>query len=75
MQKFDHNIGFEKNANFCRRKLSEIAENCDHNIGPRSLYVHWIDCPLDIRALSSIHKVCSTFIGKSVQRFQGSKSL
>jgi hypothetical protein len=24
---------FEKNANFCR-KLSKIAENCDHNIDP-----------------------------------------
>jgi hypothetical protein len=27
---------FEKNANFFRRKLSKIAENCDHNIGPWS---------------------------------------
>jgi hypothetical protein len=27
---------FEKNANFFRRKLSKIAENCDHNIDPRS---------------------------------------
>jgi hypothetical protein len=26
---------FEKNANFFRRKLSKIAENCDHNIDPR----------------------------------------
>jgi hypothetical protein len=26
----------EKNANFCG-KLSKIAENCDHNIGPRWL--------------------------------------
>jgi hypothetical protein len=26
----------EKNANFFRRKLSKIAENCDHNIDPRS---------------------------------------
>jgi hypothetical protein len=25
---------FEKNAIFCR-KLSKIAENCDHNIDPR----------------------------------------
>jgi hypothetical protein len=24
----------EKNANFFRRKLAKIAENCDHNIGP-----------------------------------------
>jgi hypothetical protein len=23
---------FEKNANFFRRKLAKIAENCDHNI-------------------------------------------
>jgi hypothetical protein len=25
---------FEKNANFFHRKLSKIAENCDHNIDP-----------------------------------------
>jgi hypothetical protein len=25
---------FEKKANFCRRKLSKIAENCDQNIDP-----------------------------------------
>jgi hypothetical protein len=25
----------EKNANFFRRKLAKIAENCDHNIDPR----------------------------------------
>jgi hypothetical protein len=25
---------FEKNANFFRRKLSKIAENCEHNIDP-----------------------------------------
>jgi hypothetical protein len=25
---------FEKNANFFRRKLAKIAENCDHNIEP-----------------------------------------
>jgi hypothetical protein len=30
------NIGFEKNANFFRRKLAKIAENCDHNIDPWS---------------------------------------
>jgi hypothetical protein len=29
---------FEKNANFFRRKLGKIAENCDHNIDPWS---HW----------------------------------
>jgi hypothetical protein len=33
---------FEKNANFFRRKLSKIAENCDHNIGP------WKFVPLEI---------------------------
>jgi hypothetical protein len=32
MQKFDHNI--EKNTIFCQ-KMSESAENCDHNIDPR----------------------------------------
>jgi hypothetical protein len=25
---------YEKNANFFRRKLANIAENCDHNIDP-----------------------------------------
>jgi hypothetical protein len=25
---------FEKNANFFRRKLAKITENCDHNIEP-----------------------------------------
>jgi hypothetical protein len=25
---------FKKNANFFRRKLGKIAENCDHNIDP-----------------------------------------
>jgi hypothetical protein len=25
---------FEKNANFFRRKLTKIAENCDHNVDP-----------------------------------------
>jgi hypothetical protein len=28
---------FEKNTNYFRRKLAKIAENCDHNIDPRSL--------------------------------------
>jgi hypothetical protein len=28
---------FEKNANFLRQKLAKIAENCDHNIDPRSV--------------------------------------
>jgi hypothetical protein len=42
MHKFDHNIGFwEKRQYFCR-KLSKIAENCDHNIGP------WVICGLDL---------------------------
>jgi hypothetical protein len=30
MQKFDHNIGFWEKRHF-------FAENCDHNIDPRSL--------------------------------------
>jgi hypothetical protein len=29
---------FKKNANFFRRKLAKIAENCDHNIDPRCLW-------------------------------------
>jgi hypothetical protein len=28
---------FEINANFFRRKLQKIAENCDHNIDPTVL--------------------------------------
>jgi hypothetical protein len=35
MQNFDHNIGFWEKRQFFRRKLSKIAENCDHNIDPR----------------------------------------
>jgi hypothetical protein len=31
---------FEKNANFFRRKLSKIAENCDHSIDPRIKGMH-----------------------------------
>jgi hypothetical protein len=34
VQKLDHNIGFWEKRNFFRRKLSKIAENCDHNIDP-----------------------------------------
>jgi hypothetical protein len=34
MQNFDHNIGFREKRQFFRRKLSKIAENCDHNIDP-----------------------------------------
>jgi hypothetical protein len=36
MQKFHHNISFWEKRQFFRRKLSKIAENCDHNIDPRS---------------------------------------
>jgi hypothetical protein len=34
-------LAFEKNANFFRRKLAKIAENCDHNIGPRFVEIVW----------------------------------
>jgi hypothetical protein len=30
----DPNIGFREKRHFFRRKLSKIAENCDHNIDP-----------------------------------------
>jgi hypothetical protein len=42
MQNFDHNNGFREKRQFFRRKLSKIAENCDHNIDPRyvSVFVH-----------------------------------
>jgi hypothetical protein len=31
---------FEKNASFFRRKLSKIAENCDHYIDPRREHIY-----------------------------------
>jgi hypothetical protein len=34
MQKLDHDIGLWEKCQFFRRKLSKIAENCDHNINP-----------------------------------------
>jgi hypothetical protein len=34
MQKFHSIIVFQQKANFFRRKLSKMAENCDHNIDP-----------------------------------------
>jgi hypothetical protein len=34
MQNVDHNICFWEKRQFFRRKLSKIAENCDHNIDP-----------------------------------------
>jgi hypothetical protein len=37
MQNFDHNIGFREKRHFFRRKLSKIAEKCDHNIDPRQV--------------------------------------
>jgi hypothetical protein len=36
-----HNIGFWEKRHFFRRKLSKIAENCDHNIGPRFFENIW----------------------------------
>jgi hypothetical protein len=38
MQHFDHDIGFSEKRQFFCLKLSQIAENCDHNIDPWS---HW----------------------------------
>jgi hypothetical protein len=35
MQNFDHNIGFGEKRLFFS---SKIAKNCDHNIGPSSLF-------------------------------------
>jgi hypothetical protein len=35
MKNLDHNIGFREKRQFFRRKLSKIAENCDHHIDPR----------------------------------------
>jgi hypothetical protein len=34
MQNVDHNIGFWEKRHFFRRKLTQITENCDHNIDP-----------------------------------------
>jgi hypothetical protein len=33
-KKFDHNMVFEKNANFSAENWQKIAETCDHNINP-----------------------------------------
>jgi hypothetical protein len=44
---FDHNIGFWEKRQFFRWKLSKIAENCDHNIDPRSdclIHTRWYHC-------------------------------
>jgi hypothetical protein len=38
MQIFDHNIGFWEKRQLFRQKLAKIAENCDHNIDPWSLW-------------------------------------
>jgi hypothetical protein len=53
---------FEKNANFFRRKLSKIAENCDHNIDPWS---HCLEVKLTMKlvaawipSLPSMSSVC-----------------
>jgi hypothetical protein len=37
MQKFDRSFFFLEKCHFFRRKLSKIAENCDHKIDPRSV--------------------------------------
>jgi hypothetical protein len=38
MQTIDHNIGFQEKTLFFR-KLGKIAENCDHNIDPKTFSV------------------------------------
>jgi hypothetical protein len=38
MQNFDNNIVFWEKRQLFRRKLSKIAENCDHNIDPEYVW-------------------------------------
>jgi hypothetical protein len=49
MQNFYHNIGFLEKRHFFRRKLSKIAENCDHNIDPGMK--GWIFRPVGLRKI------------------------
>jgi hypothetical protein len=35
MKNLDHKIGFEEKRQFFGRKVSKIAQNCDHHIDPR----------------------------------------
>jgi hypothetical protein len=42
MQNFDHSIGFWEERQIFRRKLSKIAENCDHNIDTGRQFFNWI---------------------------------
>jgi hypothetical protein len=46
---------FEENANFFRRKLAKIAENCDHNIDPRFKATQLLFATLH-RTLAAMHK-------------------
>jgi hypothetical protein len=54
---------FVKNAIFCR-KLSKIAENCDHNIGPWLAITNGscsVDAPINLHVLSShLTDLCAT---------------
>jgi hypothetical protein len=46
-----NNIGFWEKRQFFRRKLSKIAENCDHNIGPRTIEYVVVLAPADMTGL------------------------
>jgi hypothetical protein len=60
MQNFDHNIGFWEKRQFFRRKLSKIAENCDHNIDP------WLG---EILPIGQLFSLGSFFYSKEAQIF------
>jgi hypothetical protein len=61
MQIFDHNIDFWEKRQFFRRKLSKIAENCDHNRDPRSAQ-DMINFPELLKSLSEAAHFPLTFI-------------
>jgi hypothetical protein len=55
LPKIEHIIVFKKNA-FLRRKLPKIAENCDHNIDPRSARVKTAAFRRGVKRLEKVEK-------------------
>jgi hypothetical protein len=53
LKKIDHNIGFREKRQFFHRKLGKIAENCDHNIDPRSR----VRIPASVEGFNSLNEV------------------
>jgi hypothetical protein len=67
MQIFDHNIGFLEKRQFFRRKLSKIAENCDHNIDPKTRqWTKYVKCGVDVKILKSCLNLAGAEIGGNI---------